>query len=130
MSPHKRKCGWCWANLEGSVGEMRSLLSLREAERVPASIRWESLAEIGVNCSLDQRNCFSELWCVLCVFFKTSFQLLLKYGALLATDTSNCLRNLNWTKVSNFHLVVVYISVDSASVELGLSKMCLQCHYS
>lgn len=56
----------------GVVEEPRSLFSPREREQGPASIRWESLAEIEGNCSLDQKDCFSELY----VFLKANFQLL------------------------------------------------------
>lgn len=59
-------------NVGGAVEVPRSLFFPREREQGPASIRWESLAEIEGNCSLDQKDCFSELY----VFLKANFQLL------------------------------------------------------
>lgn len=46
-------------------------------------------------------------------------------AALLATDTIDCLQNLNWVKVNHFHQLFVSISVDSVDIELGMSEMCL-----
>lgn len=44
--------------------------------------------------------------------------------ALLPIYTTDRLQHLNWIKVNIFYLVFAYISVGSADMGLGMSKMC------
>lgn len=103
-----------------------SFLLGSETKGLPAS---DGKAWLGfeVTAAWTRRTAFQSSVCVCRRIFAPIFSYCSDGGALLATYTTNCLQNLNWIKVNNFYLVFIYISVDSASTKLAVSKICMWC---
>lgn len=105
-----------------------SFLPGSESRGPPAS-DGKAWLRLDVTAAWTRRTAFQSYF-FYSVFLKPIFHYCSECGALLATYTSNCIQNLNWMKVNDFHLVFVCLSVDSASTELGLSKMFMWHQYS